>query len=59
MTSEEAEVLMERIVAAILTISVVGNQGSTAEWVVARYAEVLKAVQKAGGAINPMVQGHG
>lgn len=46
----------ECIVAAILTLSVIGatGSGSTPEWVVRRYAETLQQLRAKGGHMNPI-----
>jgi hypothetical protein len=46
---------LQSLVAAILTVAVIGNQGTTPEDALRQYEEVLRQLRNAGGPITPML----
>jgi hypothetical protein len=48
------EIRTECIIAAILTIAVLGGDGSTPQFVVGRYAATIQELRKRGGYSNPI-----
>jgi hypothetical protein len=50
------ETHLQSLVAAILTVAVIGNQGTTPENTVRQYAEVLRQFLIVGGPITPIFE---
>ncbi len=50
------ETHLQSLVAAILTVAVIGDQGTTPENAVRQYAEVLRQLLIVGGPITPILE---
>jgi hypothetical protein len=51
----DPETHLQSLVAAILTVAVIGNQSTTPEDVLRQYEEVLRQLRNAGGPLMPML----
>ena len=54
--SQEAriqEAHVECLVAAILTVGVIGREGTSPKWARIRYAQTLQEIRQSGGPVNP------
>ena len=53
----DPEIHLQSLVAAVLTVAVIGNQGTTPEDALRQYEEVLRQLRVAGGPITPVFEG--
>lgn len=51
--SRDRETHLECLVAAILTVGVLGKDGTAPKWAALRYAQVIQELRGRGGPVNP------
>jgi hypothetical protein len=52
----DPETHLQSLVAAILTVAVLGNQGTSPKYALRQYEEVLRQLRNAGGPITPIFE---